>query len=314
MSNKNPVARIHLAVFLSLMVFASAWAGQSEPRAASQSAVATGPNSRAYNAMNNLVINNKVNNNYPGGRDNSLDVVGSKVAITAAYLVPSIDFFDATRKNSDGEMVNQFHDAAFLCVEVANISSQPLLVTAMKLDVINPQGLRFGPGISGSCPGEKISSMSAACMLQPGERKKWLLEKGMVIPGVVDFLKQQDEFVFDTMKPRLTTNDRIIERFNNFLRGVPGDKTTLKVSIFELNYKPVLIGHFQLAKGRDLFAHEAVSKKVGGKEILVFPLQHDSFLGEAISQIKEGKSDLPTKSCTLEKVRSNTKIGTDDGR
>jgi hypothetical protein len=136
----------------------------------------------------------------------------------------------------------------------------------------------------------------------------------MVIPGVVDFLKQQDEFVFDTMKPRLTTNDRIIERFNNFLRGVPGDKTTLKVSIFELNYKPVLIGHFQLAKGRDLFAHEAVSKKVGGKEILVFPLQHDSFLGEAISQIKEGKSDLPTKSCTLEKVRSNTKIGNDDGR
>lgn len=283
--------RTFTAFFLLFGLAGLAFTAHSGTASVLQTATASAPNARAYNAGGNIIIQN-------GNNDNKLDVIGSKAAITRAYLVPSVDFVAKTWNVEGREKPNQYHDAAFLCVEVANISSYPLLVTAMKLEVSNPKNLRFGPGIFGGCPAEKVSAVTPECMLQPGQRKKWLLQKGFVIPGVVDFLKQEsDEYIFDYDRPKRTSNDFVIQRFNQFLRSAVGDKTTLKVSIFELNYKPIVIGHFQLAKGDDLFATEPTIHKIGGKEALVFPLQHDSFLGEALSQIKDRKTILPGDAC-----------------
>src|SRR6185312_12950163 len=112
-----------------------------------------------------------------------------------------------------------------------------------------------------------------ACLLQPGERKSWLLEKGFVIPGVVDFLKKETgQYIFDD-RPKLTSNDYVIRRFNNFLRTVVGGKATLKVSVYELDYKPVLVGYFKMTEGDDLFATEPSVRRVGGRNEFVFPLQ-----------------------------------------
>ncbi len=269
---------------------------QQAPPQPSQSAIASGARSQAYNAGRDITFNN-VYLNEP--RKSSLEVVGSKVAITSAYLVPSMHFYGQLETVQGRPTAPDFRDGAFLCVEVANISSQPLLVTAVKLDVISPQQVRSKLRHWGSCPGEDVNSVSPECMLQPGQRKKWLLEKGITIPGMTEFLKRQgDEFIFDHFRPRLTSNDFVIERFNQFLRTV-GEKTTLKVSIFELNYKPILLGHFQLASGKDLF-HSAPTLKKGGRhgDMLVYPLQHDAFLGEALSQLKADKTETPSTSCT----------------
>ncbi|MDR8077776.1 hypothetical protein KPA96_19155 [Burkholderia cenocepacia] len=260
----------------------------------SQYATVNAQSGRAYNAGRDMIFN--VSGSNSSGK---LDMVGSKVAITRAYLVPAVDFY---RENLGGDTEggkadNGFYDAAFLCTEVANISSQPLLITSMRLEVRNKGRLRFGPGSLGTCPDETVSHVSPDCMLQPGERKSWLLAKGFVIPGVVDFLKKETgEYIFD-VHPKVTSNDYVIKRFNNFLRTVVGDKITLRVSVFELNYKPVLVGYFRMDEGDDLFATEPRVQRVDGKDELVFPLQHDAFLGEALSQMKSKARVMPGDIC-----------------
>jgi hypothetical protein len=284
--------------FCVLFVGASiaATAGQPAPAKLerTQSATANAPNSRAFNAGRDIIF--RLEDREPI----KPNVVGSKVAITNAYLLPSYNFFETTFGRPENHIPNQTRDAAFLCVEVVNISSQPLLVTAMKLDVINPQKLSSGPGIIlGSCPVEKVSGVSPECLLQPGQHKRWLLQKGIVMRGAGDFIKQQsDEYIMDVERPRRTNNDDVIRRFNEFLRASGVAKTTLKVSIFELNYKPVLIGHFQLAEGETLFSTEPSVRWLGGKKTWVFPLQHDSFLGEALSQLKDN-GDLRERALSL---------------
>lgn len=277
-------------LFSLLAASAAQSAQQPEPRTDSQSAVTNAPNSQAFNAHGNLTVNNYAR---------ALDVTGSKVAITAAYLLPAYDFIAASHQIDGKDFENGFRDAAMLCVEVTNISSQPLLVTAMRLDVLNPQDLRAGPVGFGHCPGDKVSSVGPECLLQPAQRKKWLVHKGIAIPGLVEFLKQQDgEEITDIMRPRFTNHNGVIDRFNSFLRTVVSDKTMLKVSIFERDYQPVLIGHFQLADGKSMFSTEPSLKRRGKKDIRVFPLQHDFFLGEALSQIKAGKTDSPILACS----------------
>lgn len=255
-----------------------------------QKATASAPYSTAINARGNVYLTNSNNNIY-------IDVIGSKAAITKAYLVPSVNFSQKFFNVDGKQYSNQFYDAAFVCVEVANISSTPLLVTAIKLEFSNYKNLRFGPGAYSGCPSEKISGVTPECMLQPGQRKKWLLQNGFVIPGMINFLEQEsDEYVFDS-HPKRTSNDFVIQRLNQFLRSTAGDKTMLKVSVFELNYKPVVIGHFRLADGSNLFATEPTMHKIGRKEVLAFPLQHDAFLGEALSQMKDGKINSFREAC-----------------
>ncbi|KWN65400.1 hypothetical protein WM24_12440 [Burkholderia ubonensis] len=81
------------------------------------------------------------------------------------------------------------------------------------------------------------------------------------------------------------------------MRTVVGDKITLRVSVFELNYKPVLVGYFRMDEGDDLFATEPRVQRVDGKDELVFPLQHDAFLGEALSQMKSKARVMPGDIC-----------------
>lgn len=257
-------------------------AAQAEPGKTAQTAVANAPNARAYNAAGNIVVHNS----YGGMHDDRISVLGTKVAITRAYLVPFPDFAGGIWERHG--IKNDFYDAVSLCVEVANISSSPLLVTALKLDVIHPDHMRFGPGhMALKCPSEHVSDVDEQCLLRPGEHRSWMLNKGMVLPGLVAFLRQQnDEFLFDDMRPRRTSNEFVIERFNNYLRSSIGSDTVLKVSVYELNYRPLLEAHFELARGQDMFAHEPVVKRSRGKKTMVFPLQHDFFLGEALSALK----------------------------
>jgi hypothetical protein len=287
-------SKIRLVRFILILSIAGVVSPGVEAVSGSQSATVSAPNGRAYVVGRDMIIN--ATGGDPSGR---LDVVGSKVAITRAYLVPGVNFYRTNLSpDTDGDAEkNDFYDSAFLCTEVANISSQPLLVTAMRLDVSNKGELRFGPGSSGRCPDEKVSHVSPACLLQPGERKSWLLEKGFIIPGVVDFLKgEKGEHIFDD-HPKITSNGYVIRRFNDFLRATVGDKVTLKVSVYELDYKPVLIGYFKMTEGDDLFATEPNVRRVDGRNELVFPLQHDAFLGEALSQMASQKEVMPGEIC-----------------
>ena len=277
------------AVCLALWIAAA----QAESGKVAQTAVANAPNARAYNAAGNIVVHNLYGSNH----DDRIDALGTKVAITRAYLLPFPDFAGGNRERHG--IKNNFYEAVGLCVEVANISSSPLLVTALRLDVIRPDRMRFGPGyLSVKCPSEYVSDVDEQCLLRPGEHRSWVLNKGMVLPGLVEFLKQQnDEFILADLRPRRTNNDFVIERFNNYLRSSIGSDTVLKVSVFELNYQPLLEAHFELARGKDMFAHEPIVKRGRGKKTMIFPLQHDFFLGEALSALKAGEERRGESAC-----------------
>jgi hypothetical protein len=234
---------------------------------------------------------------YGSNQDDRISVLGTKVAITRAYLLPFPDFAGGIWEQHG--MKNNFYDAVSLCVEVANISSSPLLVTALRLDITHPDRMRFGPGHAAlRCPSEYVSDVDEQCLLRPGEHRSWLLNKGMVLPGLVEFLKQQnDEFILEDLRPKRTNNDFVIERFNRYLKSSIGSDTVLTVSVYELNYQPLLQAHFELARGKDMFAHEPVVKRSRGRKTMIFPLQHDLFLGEALSALKAVSEQRVKSAC-----------------
>lgn len=217
-----------------------------------------------------------------------IEITGSKIAVTNAYMVPGFHIFPK-QWNADGsEVRNSFYDSAYLCVEVANISSQPFLITAMKLEIQNARNIKFGPGSGGSCSSSAVSRVSPECYLQPGEKKMWIVDDGFIINGMIDYLwTEKNEYVDDLAVPRRTNNDFVIQRFNKFLEKRIGRNAYLKLTIFERDYHPALVGQFQLARGKDMFKKEPI--KANRKlHRYVYPLQHDLFLGEAISHLVAG--------------------------
>ena len=285
--------RFRPTLFVAASVALLTMAAHAQPAKTAQTAVANAPNARAYNAAGNIVVHNV----YGDAHEGRISVIGKKVAITRAYLLPFDDFAGGIWEKQG--IKNGFYDAVGLCVEVANISSAPLLVTALRLDITRPGRMRFGPGhVALGCPSEHVSDVDEQCLLRPGERRRWMLNKGMVLPGVVDFLMHQsDEFLLEYERPRRTNNADIIGRFNEFLRASIGSDTVLDVSVFELNYQPLLKAHFELAQGADMFAHEPSVKHRRGGKTLVFPLQHDFFLGEALSALKAGEAQRMHAAC-----------------
>lgn len=224
---------------------------------------------------------------YSAGRDINVgvEITGAKIAVTEAYMIPSFFLFPK-QWNSDGsEVKTGFYDSAFLCVEVANISSEPFLVTAMRLDILNARNVKFGPQSQDACSSNRVSLVSRECYLQPGEKKKWVVGDGFVIDGLVDYLgTEKDEYIDNFSIPKRTNNGHVIQRFNRFLQKRIGRNAELKLTIFERDYQPALIGKFQLAHGEDMFKDEPI-KANRRLHRYIYPLKHDLFLGEAISHL-----------------------------
>ncbi len=277
----RPYRTYRVSVFSALFLYAIA-SFSSE----SQQAVATAPGALAFNA----------------GRDINLgpvEIAGAKIAITKAYLVPSFNMFEKKwveplKGENDG-----FYDSAFLCVEVTNISSQPLLVTAVKLDVANAKNFKWGPGTNGEgCPSEKISNVSPRCYFQPAERKKWLIPRGFKIRGLIKYLETipEDTYIFNDMLPARTNDDLVVRNFNAFLRSTVGTDATLELTLFERDYVPLLRGRFQIADGKDLFETEG-RRRASKSHLAVYPLQHDALLGEGLEQLRSQNPNTIFDTC-----------------
>lgn len=204
--------------------------------------------------------------------------IGKKLAIRIIYLIPTYQMvFSQT----------DFYETSFIYVELQSIWPEPVLLTAARISITPPSSsIHMKAGMSG---GAVLASQitqnenPSQFLFKPGEVKFIGLSQGIKLDGVLDFFKGEiiNETVWADMVPALIPNFARVTELNHFLRQRFGKTTTIRISFFEKDYRPVLTADVKLGEGGDLFSHGDVSTSS-------YQLKHDAFIGEVLYQLKGG--------------------------
>lgn len=248
-------------------------------------------------------------NNFYGER------LGKKIVIREMYLVP-YDQFNTHRcdTNVDIKHCGDFYEAVGIYLEIQSIWPEPILLTAGQLSVISPRhnfGLGPKPGGSGRLILDEMITQTGdprEFLLQPGEIKRINLSQGFRLNGVLDFFdKRLSDAEIETSKVPYAFYDlTIVDDFDRFLKKKYGAQAALKISLYEKDYKPLLVTVAKLGGGTDFFERGDPTKRNG------YNFQHDRFLAEVLYQLRGGKESLfeRMRQLEMEKRRVRSEDGT----
>lgn len=210
--------------------------------------------------------------------------IGKKIAIREAYLIPMDSFAERECQVSDSCM--GFYESVSLYIKVQSIWPEPILLTAARLDLNKFQTKWPRPGGLGrNTLGERITSQfePGDFFLRPGEIKLIRLEKGIRLTGVMDFFTEElrGEPFGDTAPGFINNLHRVVE-LNDFFAKKYGRRASLILTIYEKDYRPLLVTSFLLSDGDNLFG-------AGDERNSKYKLKHDAFIAEVLYRLNGGK-------------------------
>lgn len=221
-----------------------------------------------------------------------IEHVGKKIAIRSAYLLPTHDFAGKRCAPASTPCVNDLKESAFLHLQVQSIWPEPVLLTAGRLAIVDARRLDGRPGMKGvDVLAEHITAnwSPERFLLAPGEVKSIALEGGVRLHGVMSFFNDevaQEPIVCLDASPCTIPQLARVDELNRFLQARYGRAATLRVTLYEKDYQPLLTAAFRLSHGGDLFSRGDVRKND-------YRLQHDAFIGEVLYQLQGGTEAFP---------------------
>jgi len=214
--------------------------------------------------------------------------VGKKIAIRSAFLIP-VQGFDQTRCGADPHC-GDFYESAMLYIEVQSIWPEPVLLTAARLEKLGIRSRQMDPGAMGEAVlAEQITRQRSpqSFLFQPGDIKLIHLGSGVRLDGLMEFFTEElrHELISCDGGRCMLHNLRRVKELNEFLAQHYGKQASLRLTIYEKDYQPILTTSFRLADGDDLFS-------VGDVRKSAYRLQHDRFIAEALYLLQGGKESF----------------------
>ncbi len=113
------------------------------------------------------------------------EAIDENILIKHAYLLPSPGFFGFSKENK-----SSFYETAFLEFDLTNISSSPLLITSMSVEISKNDKILFADIVSG---GAKIfhpkKNENKPILIQPGKKENIKYFQAIRLPGLAELLK-----------------------------------------------------------------------------------------------------------------------------
>lgn len=215
--------------------------------------------------------------------------VGKKLAIRSLFLLP----FYSSDKCIKLATCKEF-ESAIIYLEVQSIWPKPFLLTASRVEIKGARPkIKLGPYSRGdgnsAILSDKITTNSnpSQFLIQPGETKLIELAQGIALDGVMDFFEGNvlDTIINTDTQPFGIYNIALVKDFNQFLSRQYGKSATLRISLFEKDYSPLLQTNALLSDGGDFFS-------VGDESRASYKFKHDFFIGEMLYRMHGGREEF----------------------
>jgi hypothetical protein len=219
--------------------------------------------------------------------------IGKKIAIRKAYLraYPNFDLDTSKKELKSGALFEKVE----LVVVVQSIWPEPILLTAGRIKTSNLHTDRGLPGGLSDCHlAERITDNPepASFLILPGEKKEFALRSGFNLDGVMGFFTERvidspltpyGEEVSLYGDKLMFVGSSIVKELNQFFTKKFGGKASIRLTLFEKDYQPLLVTTFLLNGGEDIFSRGDVGTSK-------YALSHDLFIGTVIGRIRDRKS------------------------
>ena len=210
--------------------------------------------------------------------------IGKKIAIRRAFLLPMYSF---EKLHCGMEARCDFYETAGLYVEVQSIWPEPVLLTAAHLERtgFKSESSREPATMGKGVLAERITRQwnPQEFLLQPGETKLVGMERGLRLEGLMEFFTDdlRGDFISCDLAPCVLHNSQRVDELNSFFAVRYGKRASLRLTIYEKDYVPILKTSFRLSDGDNLFS-------VGNVRNDAYRLQHDALIAEALYVLQGG--------------------------
>lgn len=206
--------------------------------------------------------------------------IGSKIAIRRIFLIPSIQF---------NQQDSFLYENAEVYLELQSISSQPLLVTSAKINVVNTKLIRpKGRSLGIYILSDKIThNVNRKLLLfEPGEVKIVQLAQSFRFDGIMNFMNNNVDINTQLMpfRPYTLSSDHLVQKLNNFFQSQYGEKAALHIRIFEKDFQPLIDTTVFFSNGGTMFSEQDIEKNN-------YTIDYGGFLGEIVNVFQKGEED-----------------------
>lgn len=207
---------------------------------------------------------------------------GRRLFVSEAWLNPSPLF---GRPTADGRSI---YEQAYVSLQVTNITTAPLLLTAAKMEILGARNLSKG-GIYGSKNSLwPVLSQNQPILIAPGEQTVVQIAEGLELRGMLARVRANrslDTAYTVPTTPLRINGDMYVAWFAQQMAQLYGSEARLRFTLYEGDYNPVASLSIPLAQGVDFFYRgEAVDEK--GRVHYEPRMAYDAFLGEYL-QLRE---------------------------
>lgn len=202
---------------------------------------------------------------------------GRRLFVAEAWLSPTPMF---GRPSGDKQSVNE---QVFLSVRATNITAVPIVLTAAKWEIAQARNLSK---VGGSFGARNLLwpalSANKPIKIEAGEQVDIKFGEGLQLNGMASRLRKNHDLNSASTLPAEPTRingDRYIDWIAEQMGLLYGPQATLRLTLYEGDYKPIASLSLPLTQGVDFFYRgEAVDQK--GNVQYAPRLAYDAFLGQ----------------------------------
>lgn len=199
------------------------------------------------------------------------------VMISEAWLSPAPGFMSR-------QIDQRLCELASLTTSVRNLTNKPIIVNAVRLEVIGRTHLKK----KGEMSGEGILQPSVGdthpITIPPGQTVKIQFSETLNLDGIIDAIERNDNldnaFVQNSITPPRINGDEYVKQFSWLMESLYGKETQLRVTYFTGDYRTVAKIAIPISDGTDFFYHGESGDRNTGRIAYRPLLAYDAFLGE----------------------------------
>ena len=217
---------------------------------------------------------------------------GAKVEVYCGETVPSVSrtlmISETWLSPAPGFMSRQvdqrFSELAVLTTVVRNLTNKPIIVNAVRLEILGRTHLRKKGGFGGIGVLQPSVGNTKPITIPPDQTVKIQFGETLSLDGIIDAIERNDNldnaFVQDSITPPRINGDEYVKRFSKLMESLYGKSTQLRVTYFTGDYRTVAKITIPISDGTDFFYHgESINRNTG--RVTYRPLlAYDAFLGE----------------------------------
>lgn len=171
-----------------------------------------------------------------------------------------------------------------LTTVVRNLTSEPVIVNAVRLEILGRTHLRKKGMMGGEGVLQPTVGDTTPITILPAQTVQIQFGETLNLDGIIDAIEREDNldnaFVQDSITPPRINGDEYIKRFSKLMESLYGKETQLRVTYFTGDYRTVAKITIPISDGTNFFYHgESVNRNTG--RITYRPLlAYDAFLGK----------------------------------